>query len=111
MIECCFIVLMSDHTNAWIGRQTHRQTGRLSDTQTEQLLGRPTNRQTYRLTDRLFGRQTASVLLRQGMDGCHLLTCKLNGGPVWEHDEIVAGWSSYLHDLNLHHRKTFVIGM
>ena len=39
------------------------------------------------------------------VDNYHLLTCKMGGGPVWEHDEIVAGWSSCLHELNLHHKK------
>ena len=39
------------------------------------------------------------------VDNYHLLTCKMGGGPVWKHDEIVAGWSSCLHELNLHHKK------
>ena len=39
------------------------------------------------------------------VDNYHLLTCKLGCGLVWEHDEIVAGWSSCLHELNLHHKK------
>ena len=35
----------------------------------------------------------------------HLLTCKLGGGPVWQHNEIVAGWNSCLQDLTIHHHK------
>ena len=37
-------------------------------------------------------------------DGYHLLTCKLGGGPVWEHN-LVAEWCQCLRDLQLHHKK------
>ena len=37
--------------------------------------------------------------------GYHLLTCKKGGGPVWCHDSIVAGWSSCLRKLSIHHQK------
>ena len=36
--------------------------------------------------------------------GYHL-TCKIGGGPVWQHDSVVSGWCSCLNELQLHHRK------
>ena len=39
------------------------------------------------------------------IDGYHLLTCKLGGGPVWEHNILVSEWCECLRDLQLHHRK------
>ena len=38
-------------------------------------------------------------------DGYYLLTCKLGGGPVWEHNNLVAEWCQCLRDLQLHHNK------
>ena len=38
-------------------------------------------------------------------DGYHLLTCKLGGGLVWEHNNLVAEWCQCLRDLQLHHKK------
>ena len=40
---------------------------------------------------------------RQQLDGSgyHLLTCKLGGGPVWQHDPIVSGWSDLLRELHV----------
>ena len=38
-------------------------------------------------------------------DGYHLFTCKLGGGPVWEHNNLVAEWCQCLRDLQLHHEK------
>ena len=38
-------------------------------------------------------------------DGYHLLTCKLGGGPVREHNNFVAEWCQCLRDLQLHHKK------
>ena len=43
------------------------------------------------------------------IEGYHLLTCKLGGGPVWEHNRkhnnLVSEWCQCLRDLQLHHRK------
>ena len=33
--------------------------------------------------------------------GYHLLTCKLGGGAVWQHDWIVSGWSELLRKLHV----------
>ena len=33
--------------------------------------------------------------------GYHLLTCKLGGGAVWQHDWIVSGWSELLRELHV----------
>ena len=37
--------------------------------------------------------------------GYHLLTCKLGGGLVWQHNSIVSAWSNCLNELQLHHCK------
>ena len=37
--------------------------------------------------------------------GFHLLTCKKGGELVWAHDSVVAGWSSCLRELDIHHKK------
>ena len=37
--------------------------------------------------------------------GYHFLTCKHGGGPVWQHDSVVAGWCECLKEVGLHHRK------
>ena len=33
--------------------------------------------------------------------GYHLLTCKFGGGPVWQHNSLVATWSKCLNELQL----------
>ena len=36
------------------------------------------------------------------------ITCSLGnlgGGPVWQHNSVVSGWSDCLNELQLHHRK------
>ena len=38
-------------------------------------------------------------------DEYHLLTCKHEGGFVWQHDEIVNAWSTCLHELKIHQEK------
>ena len=37
--------------------------------------------------------------------GFHLLICNKGGGLVWVHDSVVAGWSSCLRELDIHHKK------
>ena len=38
-------------------------------------------------------------------DRYHLLSCKRGGGPIWQHDSVVSGWSECLREVGLHHRK------
>ena len=37
--------------------------------------------------------------------GYHLLTCKLHGGPVREHDSIVSVWSTCLRSVGVYHKQ------
>ena len=37
-------------------------------------------------------------------DGYHL-SYKHGGGPIWQHDSVVNGWSECLREVGLHHRK------
>ena len=38
-------------------------------------------------------------------EGYHLLTCKVGGGPVWEHNMILSGWGECLEELQICHHK------
>ena len=35
--------------------------------------------------------------------GYHVITCKLDGGPVWSHESIASLWSDFLRSLHIHH--------
>ena len=37
--------------------------------------------------------------------GCHLLTCKTGGGPVWSHESISSVWSDCFRGLHTYHRR------